>query len=301
MMAAIGLIARWTTFAAILLSIGAVVFRLAVVARARVDGATRIAASRHAARLGAVAAAVIIPAALARLVVQTAQMRFPDDPWLGLARTLVASTSWGRTWTIQFASAALLMPAFSLARDGRASRWSVAALLVLVLSATPTLASHAMDAHTALALSVGADWVHVMAAGTWIGTLAVMFAVVGRDEHARGETMMCWLAAFSPIALGAVAVVASTGLLSSFFRLPAVNAIWSTTYGRTLLVKLAAVGVVVLLGWINWKRNTPAVVASGTSPIRAGMRAEVIAALVVLLVTALLVATSPLVESMRMP
>ncbi|HEX3867589.1 MAG TPA: CopD family protein [Gemmatimonadaceae bacterium] len=303
MTAALGVIARWLTFAAVLSAVGAIAFRFVVARRVGVSDAACARAERSAASVGVTAGIAVVPAALLRLVVQTAQMRFPDDSWLAIGGRLVASTAWGTIWMVQLVAAMLLVPAFYAARRGGLWRWVTAAVLTLALSITPTLASHAMSSGGPKIVTAGADWIHVLAAGTWIGTLSVMcVALRARDPgDTIGSSMMQWLAAFSPLALTGAAFVAASGLVSSLFRLRGFGALIHTQYGKTLLVKLAAVAIVVLIGWINWKRNTPAVVSSGASPIRAGMRAELIAAAVVLIVTAILVSTSPPMDAMQMP
>jgi putative copper export protein len=70
------------------------------------------------------------------------------------------------------------------------------------------------------------------------------------------------------------------------------GALWSTAYGRTLLVKLALLLPVALLGAYNWRRVVPALEAEGgAARLRRTATVELALGALVLLVTAVLVAT----------
>jgi hypothetical protein len=108
-----GLVARWARFASVLAVVGAVVFRLIVLRRAAVGSTTVVAATRHVATLAAMASAVIAISAVAWLTFQTADMRFPDEPWLEVATRLVTQTTWGTVWIVHIVTAVLLIAAFT--------------------------------------------------------------------------------------------------------------------------------------------------------------------------------------------
>jgi putative copper export protein len=92
-----------------------------------------------------------------------------------------------------------------------------------------------------------------------------------------------------------VASLATTGLFAAWAHLPSVGALVSTGYGRLLVLKLALVAVVLGLGALNWKKLTPRLhEAGGTNTLRRAAAVELLAAQLVLLVTALLVRTSPM-------
>ena len=67
-------------------------------------------------------------------------------------------------------------------------------------------------------------------------------------------------------------------------------ALWTTPYGRTFLVKLVLVLGVVALGAWNWRRVRPALGdAAGAARVRRSATAELAAAALVLVTTAILV------------
>ena len=69
--------------------------------------------------------------------------------------------------------------------------------------------------------------------------------------------------------------------------------LWGTRYGITLLVKLGILGVVALTGFYNWWFVQPSLgTDAATVHLRRSARVEVTVAILVLLVTAVLVATS---------
>jgi putative copper export protein len=115
--------------------------------------------------------------------------------------------------------------------------------------------------------------VHRVAGGMWIGTLFVMvFAGFTANMVYR----------FSPLALTAFAVLASTGVITAWRHLKRLDNLWATPYGTTLIIKLCVVAVVVALGAWNWRRHA-------ASSLRRSAIAEVTAATIVLMITAVLV------------
>ena len=161
----------------------------------------------------------------------------------------------------------------------------------------PAFSGHSFAAERLPRLTIAADMVHLWGAGAWIGTLFVLAAcarrhVAGRDG-VRGATAE-WVRAFSPLALVSFAALALTGLWASWINVGSGAALVGSTYGRTLLLKLALIAGVVALGAYNWKRVTPVLeTESGENGFLArSARAEVVLGALVLLVTAALVATS---------
>ena len=99
---------------------------------------------------------------------------------------------------------------------------------------------------------------------------------------------------FSPIALGFAALVVATGVGSAWIQLGVLPNLWTSGYGRTLLLKLVLVAGVFGMGAYNNLKVRPRLGdEAGGTRIRTSGTVEFLLALAVLVVTAVLVATPP--------
>lgn len=126
------------------------------------------------------------------------------------------------------------------------------------LVAIPAFAGHAFDRSQPRWWSAVVDMAHVSAAAVWLGgllTLAVAVPRVARTvpRETRSGFSRELVERFSTVALVSVAVVASSGFVRAVFELDRVGQVWSSAYGRTLLVKTAL--LVVLLGVARQTRH----------------------------------------------
>ena len=117
----------------------------------------------------------------------------------------------------------------------------------LALIPLPSIAGHPLDAGRPR-IEVVVDAVHIAAAATWIGGL-VQLALVVRDQRVVPR--------FSTVALGSVAVIAVTGVIRALTELRAVSQLWTTGYGRLLVVKSGLLLVLLAVGWVNRYRLIP--------------------------------------------
>jgi len=140
-----------------------------------------------------------------------------------------------------------------------------ALVLALGLVAVPSVAGHALDPGLAR-VNVGADVLHVAGAAAWAGVLVGVVALPLAPTELRRA---------SSLALVGAAVVAMTGIVRASFELLAVSQLWSTGYGRALLVKTAFFVLLVWLGRLNRARLVPLLA-------RARLRRNVTAELVLL-------------------
>jgi copper transport protein len=96
---------------------------------------------------------------------------------------------------------------------------------------------------------------------------------------------------FSSVAFGCVVALVATGVVQAWRIMPGgLSDLTTTDYGRTLLVKLAFVVLLVALGW--WSRRLLHRRVTG-QPLWRSVASEVIVAVVVLSVTAVLTGSSP--------
>ena len=96
------------------------------------------------------------------------------------------------------------------------------------------------------------------------------------------------------MALASAAVLFMSGAAGAWLQLGSVAALFTSAYGRLLLMKLALLVGIAALGALNWRRFVPRLAAArGVSALRASTGAELTLAIIVLLVTAVLTATPP--------
>jgi copper transport protein len=121
----------------------------------------------------------------------------------------------------------------------------------LLLLPGPSIAGHALDPGRS-PLQVVDDVIHVAAASVWLGGLLALGLALRRPgDHAL------IMRRFSNIALISVAVLAVTGVVRALTELHSVSQLWTTGYGRALVVKTALLAALVGLGWVNRYRLVP--------------------------------------------
>lgn len=157
----------------------------------------------------------------------------------------------------------------------------------IALLAAPTLAGHALDRNQPRWLSVPVDLAHTASAGIWLGGLLALAFVLPRaapTDAVRARVV----ARFSTTAGVTIVVLAVTGVLRALTELNAVHEIWSTSYGRSLIVKTALFAVLLALGWLNRARLLTAFAA-----LRRSVLAEIVLVLAVIGVVSVLTELRP--------
>jgi putative copper export protein len=289
-------ITGWALFGGLLVALGCVVARWVVIPRAPVPGDVwHERMLSELGRLGLAGAGVATAGVALALVRQLLEFRDPFVPWTEDAHLLLLGTAWGRIWILGASGAVLSIVAFAAAGAGRRSGWWFATLLALALGAFPAFTGHAAGDNPLRALLLAADVVHVWGAAAWIGGLAAVLWLEWRLAGGNEPSLLPALVpAFSRVAVVAVAAVVLTGALAGWAHLSGISALVDTTYGRTLGLKVALVAVVLALGATNFRVLTPRLgTDDGDRALRRAATVELLVAQVVLLVTAVLVRTSP--------
>lgn len=288
----------WSLFVSLVVATGAVVARWVVLPRPGAAASTALAASRPvAAQMGGRAALVLCGALVLFFVRQLREFHDPFATWSHDALLLLRGTGWGLTWIAAVLVAAVAVVGFARARRGKAGGWPLATLAVLGLGAFPALTGHASSGELR-GLTVAADVLHVWAAGAWIGTLLVVLALErrqGRAEPDGAGVLPVIVPRFNPVAIASVSTLMVTGVLAAWVHLGSLGALFATSYGRLLLLKVGLVLGVLALGALNWRRLTPLLgERAGQEALRRAAMFEFVVANVVLAVTAVLVRTSPM-------
>ena len=211
-------------------------------------------------------------------------------------RILATEGPWGAGWLLQVAGALGASLGFLAARAGRGSGWFAAAVAGLALAFSPALSGHAVGGGGG---AVALHATHVVVAGTWLGGLAMLLLVgipAARrlEDLASREATSALAGGFSLVATLGVALLFLTGAPAAFRLAGSFDALVGTSYGRVLLLKLIAVLMMGALGAYHALRIRPRLAGEGAvQRLRRTGALEVGAGIVVLLLTAVLVALPP--------
>lgn len=129
------------------------------------------------------------------------------------------------------------------------------------IAGTWALAEHASTGIQA-GLAMPVDVLHLLAVATWLGGLTALLVALYRApsiEHAAVRR-------FSGTAFVSVVVLAATGLYQSWRQVGSWSALWGTSYGQLLLVKVGLVAVLVGIAWFSrrWTRRLGQRAEAGT-------------------------------------
>ncbi|MFE4944587.1 copper resistance protein CopC [Streptomyces sp. NPDC056641] len=120
------------------------------------------------------------------------------------------------------------------------------AVVAAGIAGTWALAEHASTGiQTGLAMPV--DVLHLLAVATWLGGLTALLVALYRAPSLDNAAVR----RFSRVAFVSVVVLAATGLYQSWRQVGSWSALWGTSYGQLLLVKVGLVAVLVGIAWFS--------------------------------------------------
>jgi copper transport protein len=139
-------------------------------------------------------------------------------------------------------------------------------LLALGLAGAGGMLIHALAGHAAgpsslRLLNLGAQWVHLLAVGVWIGGLAWLLA--GLRQHAHAGSARAVVVRFSKLAGISLGVVVATGVARTVDELGGWARLADSGFGRALDLKLVLFAGLVALGARNRYRLVPLFPAGG--------------------------------------
>jgi copper transport protein len=269
------LVARWGVFLAMMTAIGLFVLRIAIVRPvvARVAG-TRLRPLTIAFGVASAAGLIVLPV---YLLLATAQFALRSAFDLGALVPPVRTSAFGRGFVDMEICFALFVAAAAVAlwvdRPERAHRSIAeivagagalgAAAAVLII---PGVAGHAAET-APRALSLALDWFHLVAGSLWIGGLIGLLVLWWSVPASRRVAVLAVaVPRFSNVAFVSVIVLLGTGIGATIVHLPILSALWDTSYGKTILAKIALLGVAIAFAAVNLLRTKPRLAAAGEQP-----------------------------------
>jgi copper transport protein len=283
--AATGAAVRFLGYAGSLIAIGASLFRLLAGARSIIEVKTLI---RIAAVTGIVASALQVPVFAV------------ESSGLGLdALTSIEALSSSLGSPVGVA-ALVRIAGLGLVVVGQGQGSVLLPVGVMAAVGAEVAAGHTVTTDPRWAVWLG-DAVHLGAAAVWLGglaALAVSLRALAADKD--GPTGVRLVATFSRLAAWTVLALTATGLVLAWALVRAPSALTSTTFGWTLIAKVAVVFAVLGVATYNRRRLVPAVVAAETGAwgrLVRTVRIEATGLLAVLVLTAVLVNLPPAAEA----
>ncbi|CAM5655639.1 copper resistance CopC/CopD family protein [Streptomyces avidinii] len=137
------------------------------------------------------------------------------------------------------------------------------AALALALAFTWASAEHA-SAGIQVPLAIPVAVLHLLAMGVWLGGLITLAVLLRRRETGSSDIPASTIGRFSTLAFTAIAVLVGTGVYQSWRQVGSWEALSTTSYGRILAVKIAA--VLLVLGVAYFSRRWTARLVDKASP-----------------------------------
>lgn len=282
-------VARWALFASLALMIGVVGIRLLVLPR---DVDPRVERRIHL--LGTLGAFLALNAGIAGFVIRSAnalQVSGVDLLYADLS-PFAESTRFGTAFLVTTLGFGVCLTILVVAwvLDAPMLRWPPFLLGLALVWGYP-LSGHQATEPNSTPLGEIADWVHLVSAMLWVGgivTLAVVVWPLAPDLR-RAAFLR-----FSRVAVFLIGVLLVAGTVVAIERLPELSDLWGTSYGRTLLVKIALVLVALAWGAFHHTFVRPRLERGETPPgVGRSLFGETVVALAVLFVAAVLVNGAP--------
>jgi copper transport protein len=279
--------ARWLAFAALALVVGGLGFRLLVL-RGPVPASFE---RRFYVVTLAGAVGLIEVAFVAFLLRADSILQLPLGTFLYGDLRPIVGTPFGTAWVAMTLAFVLVTTLIFLAWLTERSMLLWPAFVIAVAFASGySLSGHSAAEPNASRWSELADWVHLTAASLWAGGL-VMLLVAFLTARQLGRAAFVGFARLAPVL---IALLVAAGAYLSFLRLPELADLWTTSYGRILMVKLGLVALALAWGAVHHFVVEPRLDRPGVvSRLPRSLAGEAAVGMAVLLVAAILVNSAP--------
>lgn len=141
-------------------------------------------------------------------------------------------------------------------RSGLNSQWAAEILASAGILGSLALSSHAAAGSLWSFVSTSVDWLHLVSNGAWIGglialTFVFMPSLRYLPEETRRSVRLQALGMFSPVAVVGVLLAVTSGAFSAALHFLVPSDLIETQFGLVFLLKMAVVGLMILIGLAN--------------------------------------------------
>ena len=269
------LLARWAVFLSVMSAIGLFILRM-LIARPLVRRVeeTNLRALSLAVTVASVVGLVAIPVYLEEsTAVDSLRSFFAVGALVPLWRT----TAFGRGYLdMELCFALFCLAAWIAIWVDRPElpRRTIAALFALtgaLAGAAAVLVFPGTSGHAGQTaprgVSVLLDWLHLVSGSLWLGGLIGLFVLWRSLPVARRVAgLIVSVPRFSNVAFVSVLLLLGTGIGATVLHLPVLAALWQTSYGKVILIKIGILAATMPLAAINLLRNKPGLLAAGETP-----------------------------------
>ena len=180
-------------------------------------------------------------------------------------RLVIGGTSVGAAWLVRIAMLVLyLLVALRQHGSGTGGLWLLSLVGAVALSTVAWSGHGAMDEGAIGLLHLGADIIHLLAAGVWVAALLALTILLFRPHRrmtkAHVEFSHRALASFAVVGTTVVTLLVLTGVVNGWLLVgpDRFGSLLSSPYGQLLLLKLLLFGAMLGLAAANRFYMTPA-------------------------------------------
>ncbi len=185
-------------------------------------------------------------------------------------------THYGHVWVWRIPALLLLWLAWGWCLHHRHHTWAAWFMVIGAagIALTRSETGHPAD-HGDFTFAVWVDWVHLMSAAVWVGSLFGMslaiFPKLLRDGDTPGEHCAMMFQRLSTLSGIALALILATGIYTAMGELGSFHALWTSSYGITLDVKLGIVILMIIFGAHNRYLKLPRLLHAAGQPVPASV------------------------------
>ncbi|WP_078427021.1 copper resistance D family protein [Alkalihalobacterium alkalinitrilicum] len=211
-----------------------------------------------------------------------------EAPFVSTLTQVVLGYKMGQAWMVTMLLAIILVAIYYYVDYARTFFAKMLFFVFLLASTVSTSwASHAASLEEAGFLYNG---MHFIAATVWMGTIFVISWFASEKNIEKWSSFIRW---FSPISIGAMAILIISGLLLMTIIVPEYVNSWVLSYGQLLLLKHLLIIPILVFGVVHGFLLRKRLQKFGISRFRNTLKAESVVGLFIFVITAIMTERVP--------